>query len=122
MELEKSINDFADAENIQNVGALARLVKQDGVTPFVKEVEEHGKKVQRGFLKVTSGDKEEEKSYKDVLDSQWKDFADALAVQKDKPKKISASPDPKAKGGPSDDDDEAKAAQSGQARVAHNAF
>jgi hypothetical protein len=52
-ELETAIKSFAEAEKIDNVDALTRLIKQDGVTPMVKEIEENGKKVKRGFLTTT---------------------------------------------------------------------
>jgi hypothetical protein len=120
-ELDTAIKSFADAEKIENVDALTRLIKQDGVTPLVKEVEENGKKVKRGYLAVTNGDKQEEKSYKDFKDAQWKPFASALDLTTEKPKSPGQGPGPKPAGAPTDDE-VAKAAQAGQARATRSAF
>lgn len=121
MELEKSIVEFAEAENIHNVEALTRFIKQDGITPKVKEVEENGKKEKRGFFTVVNGDKTEERSYKDYRESNWKPIAAALDVEAEKKKKPGNSQDPPP--APKGDETEiAKAAQAGQARTVHNAF
>lgn len=78
-ELEKSIAVFAEAEKVQNVKALTRLIKQDGVLPQVKEVEENGKKIQKGFLvKKLDDDKTEEKSYTDYKTANWGEFIHSL--------------------------------------------
>jgi hypothetical protein len=121
MELEKSITEFAAAEGITNIDALSRLVRDDKVTPFVKEVEKDGKKEKRGFLKVANGDKTEDKAYAEYRDSNWSAFASALEPKKEG-RKAAAGIDPPPSGNPSDEDEASKAAQVGQARVAHNAF
>lgn len=118
-ELDTAIKAFAEAEKIQNIDALSRLVKQDGVTPIVKEVEENGKKEKRGFLSVPNGDKTEEKSYKDVLETTWKPFAPALGVKEERKPGTGHDPAPTKD---TDDTEAAKAAAAGQARQTHSIF
>lgn len=118
-ELETAIKQFAEAEKIDNVDALTRLIKQDGVMPLVKEVEENGKKVKKGFL-TTSGEKPEEKSYKDYKETNWKPFQSALETA-EKKTPPGQGPGPKPAGAPTDDE-AAKAAQAQQARALRSAF
>lgn len=120
-ELDKAISEFAAAENISNVDALTRLIKQDSVKPIVKEIEKDGKKEKQGFLVVANGDKTEEKSYKDFKESVWKPFAPSLDVVEEKKRKPGQSFDPPPSAVPTDDE-AAKAAQAAQARTAHSAF
>lgn len=93
--LNQSIIEFAKAENIQNVDALTRLIKQDNLTPQVKEVDENGTKVKKGFL-VTNAETPEEKPYAEYKDAQWGAFSSALDAQ---PKKPGNGHDPPPSGG-----------------------
>lgn len=93
--LNQSIAEFAKAENISNIDALTRLIKQDGVTPQIKEVDENGKKVKKGFL-VSGGDAGEETTYADYKTANWNAFASALDhAEQPKP---GATRDPKPSG------------------------
>ena len=77
--LIQSVRTFAEIEKVSNVDALTRLIKQDGVTPSVKEVEENGKKVKRGFLaKQSESGEMVETLYSDYKNENWSAFSTAL--------------------------------------------
>lgn len=120
-ELDKSIKAFAETEKIENVEALSGLIKKDGVIPVVKEVDENGKKVSRGFLSVTEGDKTEDTPYKDYLEANWKPFEASLRTT-EKKRTVAIGSDPKAVTSTGDDEEMAKQAAAGQARATHSAF
>lgn len=95
--LSNSIAEFAEVEKIANVKALGRLIKQDGVTPTIKEVEENGTKVKRGFLVAKEGEQEKEHPYSDYKTANWGDFVSALDAEA-APRKSGTPKDPDPKG------------------------
>lgn len=117
--LEKSILDFAKAENISNVGALTRFIKEDGVKPIVKEVEENGKKVNRGFLVKIVDEKEVESPYQDYKTANWSAVSKALDEGNQPIRGMGH--DPKVSGF-NPDDEGAKKAQQSQAQTTHSFF
>jgi hypothetical protein len=118
--LEKSIAEFAEAEKVQNVKALTKLIKQDGVIPLIKEVDENGQKVKKGFLVKQNGEETDEKPYKDYKESNWAEFSHSLD-QTAQPPRIGSTLDPTPFGAPTDTE-AAKIAQNGQRAATHSAF
>jgi hypothetical protein len=118
--LEKSIVEFAATEKVQNVKALTRLIIQDGVMPVIKEVEENGAKVSKGFLVKTLADNQtEEKTYEDYKKVNWSEFLPALEQQQQRQNGNTIDPPPFS--APTDAE-AAKVAQQAQAWVTHNGF
>lgn len=117
---EKSLRALAHAEGA-NFDALLTLVEKDGLTPVLKEVDDKGKKVQRGFF-VRKGDdgKDVETPYTEYRDAHWKVFESSLAAaDPNAPAKPGAGGDPRPKGAPGDADADrsARAAQAGMYRT-----
>jgi len=117
--LEKSIGEFARAVEVQNVGALTRLIKQDGLTPKVVEVEEDGKKVKKGILVAKDGETETDHPYADYKTKHWGDFANALDAKSDTKAGFNGGPTPT---GPPSDIEAEKAAQARQSASTLNIF
>lgn len=118
--LEKSIAEFAEVEKVQNVKALTRLIKQDGVLPMIKEVDENGNKVRKGFLTQTVDEKPIETLYGDYKTANWSEFSSALDQTSNQPPNGNGN-DPKPFAAPTDEKTAEVALQS-QAWSTHNAF
>jgi hypothetical protein len=118
--LNQAIGEFASVEKVQNVKALTKLIKQDGVIPLIKEVDENGQKVKKGFLVKQNGEETDEKPYKDYKESNWAEFSHSLD-QTAQPPRTGNTLDPPAFGAPTDTE-AAKIAQNGQRAATHSAF
>ena len=90
--------------------------------PVVREIDEDGKKVSRGFLTVTVDDKTEDKPYKDYLDANWKPFEASLRPAEQETHGSSRSRSQKFASLRSMTTRLAKQAAAGQARSTHSAF